>query len=109
MSLKFPTNVSFQVKNQAEHDELMKGLETMSAENTPFALIIDRVRYHDDKGIVQKIAEAYVETGGKRIGEGTEAEMRSLFSREVAGHSATVRLFLRKGLDYKNVNSRVGG
>ena len=106
---KFPTNVSFLIKNQTEHDEFMRGLETLSAENTPFALIVDRVCYHDEKGIVQHIVDAYVETGGKRIGEGTEAEMQSLFSREIAGHSATVRLFVRKGLDYKNSRSRIGG
>lgn len=115
MNVKFPTNVSFPVRSKAEYDEFVKGLEAGVAalqekgeDAVVFAQVVDRVRFHDDKGIVQQVAEAYVEVGARRVGEGTEEEMRALFSQEIAGHRATVKLFVRDGTKYKAIQTRQG-
>ncbi len=111
--MQFPTNVSIKVNNKEEYDELVNGLQGwvkhLSENNEDaikFAMIIDRARYHDDKGIVEEIPESYVETGGRKIGSGNFTEMYELFQQEIAGHKAKVALYRLYDMKYKMVQSR---
>ncbi len=111
--MKFPTNVSFRVNSKSEYNEFVRGLEgwvqtlqERGEDAASFAAILQRIRYHDDEGIIEEIPDAYVEVSGKRISAGEFPAMLQLFQQEVAGHKATVVLFERDQMNYKAVQMR---
>lgn len=113
--MNFPTNISFRINSQSELDGFVAGLEAginnlrdQNQDVVQFATILERVRYHDDKGIVEDVPDAYVEVAGRRLGAGDYTEMFNLFQQEVAGHKATVVLHRRDGLIYKAIQTRRG-
>lgn len=114
--MKFPTNLSINLRNEQEQTVLTDGLigwlkrlredPTAAEDAAAFESVLERVQYVDESGIVQKEAEAYVEVGGQKVKDGTMEEMERLFENEVMTHRASVVLYAFEKLKWVAKKSR---
>lgn len=111
---KFPTNLVLCIRSDAELklvvgalSEKISALKKADAPDAPtLAAITDNAKLTDDTGVAIEIPDAYVEVGGRKMAEGSVADMSGLFNAEIVAHSGTVALFVRDGLEYKQSRLR---
>lgn len=112
--MRFPATLTFVVRSRAEYDLMIDALNERSTQllNTddPSAVsyteAIETIKVKEVGGDEKSLPDAYIEVGGKRVGQGSTAEMSTLFSSEIAAHSAVVVMFQRDRLTYRQVKAR---
>ena len=112
--MRFPITMSFIIRSKTEYDGILKTLDDRSSamlsnddpDAISFTEAIESVKIKEVNGEEKDLPDAYLEVGGNKIAQGTVLDMTKLFEGEIAAHSATVVLYQRDKLKYKQIRTR---